>query len=89
MIRQQFERERENRKEKPERGAEEGRELSGRGSDSGLEQPDEIYHYLELPEEEKGKKKGIPRRGSDEEQELELPRRGSDKGQNLPRRGSR
>jgi|WetSurMetagenome_2_1015567.scaffolds.fasta_scaffold1034361_2 hypothetical protein len=86
MIRQQIERGRENREEKPERGGEEGRELFWGGSNSGLEQPDETYHYQELQEEDRGKKKELPRRGSDEEQEL--PRRGSDKRQDLPRRGS-
>jgi hypothetical protein len=64
MIRQQIERGRKNREEKPERGSEEGGELFWRGSDSGLEQPDETYHYQKLQEEDGEKKKELPRRGS-------------------------
>jgi len=85
MIRQQFKR-RSDKREQPNRGDDEKPETSGRGSEGGLEKPDETYQYQELPEKGSEKRQEQPRRISDEKQER--PRRGSDKKQEQPGRGS-
>lgn len=85
MIRQQFKRGSDKR-EQPYSGDDEKPEPSGRGSDGGLEQPDETYQYQELPEKGSENRQEQPRRISDEKQER--PRRGSDKKQERPRRES-
>jgi hypothetical protein len=86
MIRQQFERRSENNEKLPERGGDEKSEPSGRWSEGGLEQPDEIYQRHKLPEKIRENRQELPQRGSGIKQEW--PRRGSDKSQNLPGRGS-